>query len=477
MLSRKFFSASLAAALFLTINANTAFADAESWAQYTKEGTEALQLAQYGPAERSFKLALKEAEPFGNHDVRLAKSLINLGLVYKAHGPLQKAGPLLERAVAIEQSALGPTNFEVISGIAKLCEYYIQVGDITRADRLCARVVTYAQRCTAERKATANSFKTLYDFYQSHHDLEEAEILVRQAEDLTHKQSANGDLDLAVVLDSLGTTYNNRPQAEPLFCMALAIRASSLPPTHMALASSCESLAKLYLSEGKASEAEPLYHQAYEISAKSVGAHKPETLDRADGYAQCLVKQGKTQEAEEVYRKALQACQSAYGNGSGNTSKFEIALAGLLVRRRPLSRSITITGASAENPGVFEWSAECIIGADLRSIRRCSGQNQQARRSQQNAQSSQSNPRLDVTCINQRPMCLVEILCLQSSMCEACFARRSLHVLLGAPASKPASVKLRALFHVLEPARRSWFCGTRLLARLELVLWRFCVSS
>ena len=58
----------------------------------------------------------------------------------------------------------------------------------------------------------------------------------------------------------------------------------------------------------------------------------------------------------------------------------------------------------------------------------------------------------------------MEILCLQSSIGAACFARRNLHVLLGAPASKPASVKLRALFHVLEPARRSWFCVS---ARLQ----------
>ncbi|HEY9776944.1 MAG TPA: tetratricopeptide repeat protein [Planktothrix sp.] len=332
MLNRRFFSASLAASVFLTINVRAALADAQAWQQYTKDGTEALQLAQYGPAERSFKLALKEAEAFGPRDVRLAKSLINLGLVYKAHGPLQKAGPLLERAVAIEQSALGPTNFEVVSGVAKLCEYYIQTGDITKADRLCARVVTYAQKVTAERKSVGNAFKSLSDFYASHRDLEEAEIMVKQAEELTHKQAANGDLDLAVVLDSLGTTYNNRPQAEPLFCMALAIRASSLPPTHMALASSCESLAKLYVAEGKADEAEPLYRQAFEISVRAVGAHKPETLDRADGYAQCLVREGKLSEAEHVLRTTMDSCEEAYGKSSGHTSRFQLALATLYSR-------------------------------------------------------------------------------------------------------------------------------------------------
>jgi tetratricopeptide (TPR) repeat protein len=246
---------------------------------------------------------------------------------------LKNAGPCYERAAIIQQNALGPNNFDVISSIAKLCQFETQVGDWTKADKLCTRIISYAQRCANDRRALANSFKSLYDYYKGRRDLEEAEILVKQAEEMTHKQTADHDLELAVVLDGVGVAYGERPQAEPLLCMALAIRAASLPPTHMALASSCESLAKLYLSQGKAGEAEPLFRQAYQISAKASGPAKPETLQRADSFAQCCVRLGKTQEAEQVYRKALDAAAEGHATGGPFGMKLEIALADLMTRQ------------------------------------------------------------------------------------------------------------------------------------------------
>ncbi len=118
---------------------------ANDWASLTQEGSEAFMQSKYGQAERCFKQALKEAEGFGDHDLRLATSLTNLGVVYKAHAQEAKAESLFERAVAVQQNALGPNNFEVVTSVAKLCQFYMQRAEWSKAENLCSKIVLWAQ--------------------------------------------------------------------------------------------------------------------------------------------------------------------------------------------------------------------------------------------------------------------------------------------------------------------------------------------
>src|SRR5262249_15697689 len=154
---------------------------ADSWSLLTSQGSEAFQQSNYGQAERLFKQALKEAEGFGQNDLRLATSLTNLGVLYQAHGQAVKAGPLFERTVAIQTKTLGSNNLEVVASSARLCQFYAQRGEWAKSERLCTKVIAFAEHATRERRDVMNSFKKLSDFYQAHRDLENAEILVKQA--------------------------------------------------------------------------------------------------------------------------------------------------------------------------------------------------------------------------------------------------------------------------------------------------------
>jgi len=356
MSSPKYLTSPLVALLVCSIITPAAQADAAAWTRYTHDGSEAFQQAKYGQAERLFKLALKEALPFGDHDARLATSLTNLGVLYKTHGQEAKAEPLFERAVVIQQNALGANDFDVIASTARLCQFYISRGEWTKANNLCTRVATFSEKCTHDRMQVANSFKTLSAYYQNHRELEDAEIMVKQAQEMTQKQTADHDLDLAVLLDALAKAYENKPQAEPLFKVALSIRETSLGANHMAVASSCENLAKLYMESGRNIEAEPLFRRAYEISEKTMGNHKPDTITRADSLAQCLMKLSRTQEAETLYRRALENCQIAFGKNSGYTAKIQIALSALLTKQgryqeaAPLLAQALKTSESMQGP-------------------------------------------------------------------------------------------------------------------------------
>jgi tetratricopeptide (TPR) repeat protein len=279
----------LVVAASLTIKAPAAFAN--SWEQYTQQGSEEFIQSNYGQAERQFKLALKEAETFGEHDLRLATSLTNLGVLYKAHAQIAKAEPLFERALLVQQNVLGANNFEVISTAAKLCHYYAQRGEWNKADALCARVFSYVE---------------------------------------AYQNTKEHELDLAVLADGLAKSFGDRSPSERLFQIALAIRQRALPANHMAVASSSECLARLYAGRGNQSEAEPLFRRAYEISDKTLGSIKPETLSLAESYALCCQNLGKNKEAESIYRHSLEGCEHSFGKRSGYTSKVQIGLANLL---------------------------------------------------------------------------------------------------------------------------------------------------
>lgn len=278
-----------------------AFAD--SWTQLTREGSEAFAQCNFGQAERLFRQALKEAESFGDHDLRLATSLTNLGVVLKAHAQEVKAQPLFERAVVIQQNVLGPNSFEVISSIAKLCQFYTTRNQWDKAEPLTARVMTYAQ-------------KNVND-------------LMAPSSDVRHQNY----LELAVLLDGLAHSFGSRPQAEPMYRMALQIREKMLGNSHMAIASSAENLARLCMVQNKYAEAEQLYRRAFDISQKTYGLAKPETLGRVEGLAQCYTVTGQSKQAEDLYRRTLTACEQTYGKRSAYTAKIQVGLASTLMKQ------------------------------------------------------------------------------------------------------------------------------------------------
>ncbi len=78
------------------------------WYSIMDDASKAYHQADYAQAEKLYLAALKEAEKFGNQDLRLALSLNNLARLYKTQGNYAQAEPLYQRALAITEKAQGP---------------------------------------------------------------------------------------------------------------------------------------------------------------------------------------------------------------------------------------------------------------------------------------------------------------------------------------------------------------------------------
>jgi tetratricopeptide (TPR) repeat protein len=347
MLLSKFKRHASSVAMLAAMSASPAFCQESEWDKYTQAGTKAYEQGNYAQAEKMFKLSLKEAEKFGKKDARLATSLTNMGVLYNFRNQPSKAGPLFERAVAVKQAALGAEAMDTITSVGKLCQFYITQGNFGKSDAISTKIVAYAEKVVRDRQQVLSSFTRLTSFYQNHKEFAEAENLVKQAQTLTEKATSNQDLELAVMLDGLGTAYGTRANAEPLYRTALEMREQSLSPNHIALAASNDNLAKFYIAQNKFAQAEPLFRRSYEISQKVLG-DKPELLTRIEALAQCLMKEGKYQEAESLYRHAVDT-YSRVAKGNVTYVNCQIALGAILAREGRYSEAAPLVGQALKN--------------------------------------------------------------------------------------------------------------------------------
>ncbi len=121
-MSVRSFTLSVLAVLWLC--STSAFAQIEPWQSHTEAGVKAYQQGNYPEAEKRLVAALKEAENFGPEDPRLAKTLTDLALLYRAQGKYAEAEPLYKRALAIKEKALGPEHPRVAISLNNLAELY-----------------------------------------------------------------------------------------------------------------------------------------------------------------------------------------------------------------------------------------------------------------------------------------------------------------------------------------------------------------
>jgi len=129
----------LVGVLCLTLWPVAASAQETRWETLMAEAVKAYQQADYAEAEKLFLAALKEAEKFGEQDPRFAASLNNLAELYRAQGKYTEAEPLLQRALAIGEKALGPEHPQVATVLENYAALLRKMGRDAEADKMEAR--------------------------------------------------------------------------------------------------------------------------------------------------------------------------------------------------------------------------------------------------------------------------------------------------------------------------------------------------
>jgi len=257
-----------------------------SWSGHLSAGEEAAQQGHYADAEKQLVAALREAEGFGSHDVRLAVSLVTLGELYYVQGKYADAETLYQRTQAtLEKAFLADpppnttTGQELLRTVMRL--------EHDRA-RLSADQSRYAEAETAYKRV------------------------------LLWAETARGreHPDLAMPLNGLGALYLTQrryTEAEPLLQRALAISEKAWGPEHHDVATSLDNLGVLYRLQGRYAEAEPLHKRALAIYEKARGSEHPDVAVALSNLAWVYLEQQRYTEAEPLFRRAVATFEKVLG--------------------------------------------------------------------------------------------------------------------------------------------------------------------
>ena len=217
-------------------------------------------------------------------DVRPDDAVVldNLGLSLHGAGDYTGAEPLLRRALAIAEKALGPEHPVVATALNNLALLLQNKGDYTSAEPLYRRALAIDEKALGpEHPDVATDLNNLGVLLQVKGDYTSAEPLYRRALAIDEKALGPEHPDVARDLNNLAALLQVKGDdagAEPLYRRALAIDEKALGPEHPRVAMCLNNLAYLLEARGDLAGAEPLYRHALAIDEKALGPEHPTTL-------------------------------------------------------------------------------------------------------------------------------------------------------------------------------------------------------
>jgi tetratricopeptide (TPR) repeat protein len=110
-----------------------------AWQQAYDTGRQAYEHGNYPEAQKMFAAAVQEAEPFGDQDPRLARSLNDLAAAYAAQGKYTAAEPLYKRSLVMLEKAYGPDHPAVATALSNYAQLLQATGRSAEAAQLEAR--------------------------------------------------------------------------------------------------------------------------------------------------------------------------------------------------------------------------------------------------------------------------------------------------------------------------------------------------
>lgn len=268
----------------------------KKWSKSFREGTEALDTNRYWIAEPQLRLAVLQAEHFGSADIRLARSLGELGRLLTIRGRFSEAEPYLERELHVKEYALGTGNGETFASTGALIRFYLEYGTKDKADPMTEDLLDFLDGKMREPLEQGRG-----------------KVVVKKGQTIEAWAGTAAPamrdplLEWSITCDMLGNVYRAHKRyvlADRLFKAALDIKATVLGKNHLSLANSYDSLGMLCMEKKEYKEAEGYFRDALRTTEGVLAPQSPEVYNRLDKLAKCLIKEGKFSEAEQLYFRA-----------------------------------------------------------------------------------------------------------------------------------------------------------------------------
>jgi tetratricopeptide (TPR) repeat protein len=198
-----------------------------------------------------------------------ARLMNQLGLLLNGKAAYGEAVPLLRRALAIVEAALGPDHPAVAKLLNNLASLLQATNRLTEAEPLLRRALAIDEAAYGpDHPTVATRLNNLVQLLQATNCLSEAEPLMRRVVVIFEAAYGPEHPNLATSLNNLAQLLQatNRPaEAEPLLRRAPAIDEAAYGPDHPTVATVLNNLAALLQATNRQAEAEPLMRRALAI--------------------------------------------------------------------------------------------------------------------------------------------------------------------------------------------------------------------
>jgi tetratricopeptide (TPR) repeat protein len=296
------------------------------WEQLTASSVLALKAGKAKEAEEFCTRAMKMLGETGTEDLRLVKTYMLMGEIYRWENKFNLAEQSFKKSVIICEKSIGKDHPDMIIPIESLANfYYYTLIDYDKVASLYERIFNIIGKISgSDNNQLAIRARNLADVYSLLGRYAQAEPLYKQALALTEKAMVPNESDLVQYLLSLADLYQKWGKcnlAELSAKRALAIREmkqkeSSGPDSQLDIVVCLDALGKIYLGCNRSKESELSYSRSLKIIEKIWGINSPDLATRLTGLASALRNQHKYVQAEAHYIRSLSILEKGLGYNS-----------------------------------------------------------------------------------------------------------------------------------------------------------------
>jgi CHAT domain-containing protein/Tfp pilus assembly protein PilF len=270
--------------------------------------------------ERIAQLQAKTADierTSGSNSPALASALNELAIVYFGQADYASAEPLLRRALAIRETALGPDDLMTAQVINNLAQVLQERGNYADTEPLLLRSLAIYEKVRGpDHPDVALALNNLAGLYRLMGNYRRAEPLYQRALDIREKTVGSEHPLVAVALNNFGLLYQQEgdlKKARPLLERSLAIRERTLGPDHVDVGRALNNLAVVSQEEGDLVSAEQLYLRAIANYEKAYGRIHPLVGQALNNLAVVYLLKGEYAKAGPLYEEALSIRRTTLG--------------------------------------------------------------------------------------------------------------------------------------------------------------------
>jgi serine/threonine protein kinase/Tfp pilus assembly protein PilF len=247
-----------------------------------------------------------------------AKMRATLATVYQNMGLLDKAKPLLERALALYREHLGDDHPHTLIPINSIGELLQEQGKLDEAEPYLREALATRRRVLGnDHPDTLRSISDMGSLLKDQEKFDEAEAHCHEA--LAKRRRVLGDdhPDTLISINNMGTFLSDQgknEEAEPYHREALERMRRVLGDEHLDTLRCIRNMG-IYLQEReKFEEAEPYFRERLEGSRRILGDVSLETIESFNELALFFEVQEKFGEAESYLREALERSRRVFGD-------------------------------------------------------------------------------------------------------------------------------------------------------------------